>query len=94
MVFSAKYYFTKNTIYYIESGIPAHELGTLNTISVTTEKGVVDIKFNPLSYAYLVINQDSTDEEMVRLKKVVSAMYLYHKAAQEYLDSNSNPETN
>jgi len=81
------------TFYYIESGIPAHELGKVSPITITTDNGEMSITFNPLSYAYSVINQDSTDEEMIRLEKVVSAMYLYYKAADAYLDSNSNTET-
>ena len=69
--------------YYIESeGIAAHELNKPHEITVTTDLGTVAISYSPLSYAQSALTSDGIDD---KLKNVMRAMYLYHKAAQEYL---------
>ena len=69
----------KDGLYYIESkGIPAHELGK----ELVMEAGNMEITYNPLSYAYRVLESES--EEYAELKDVVHAMYLYYMQAKDY----------
>lgn len=74
----------KGNLYYIDSeGIAAHQLGR----ETVTKTDGIEITYNPLSYAYQVLSQDSVNEN---LENVVRAMYLYYQAAQEYLQTISS----
>ena len=71
-------------LYYIEyTGIPAHELGE----KIETTVGDITISYSPLSYAYAALSNDDVDEN---LKSLMREMYLYHTAAQNYLDATTN----
>ena len=68
----------KDGYYYKEiSDISAGKLGTAQNIAV----GDYTISYSPMSYAYSVLNNDSTDES---LKDLVKALYLYKQAAEAY----------
>lgn len=68
----------KGELFYVESeGIPAHLLGE----ELTMEVDGISITYNPLSYAYRVLNSDTVEQE---LKDVVHAMYLYYMQAKDY----------
>ena len=74
----------KGDLYYIESeGIPAHKLGE----EIVTEVGGMEITYNPLSYAYIVLTREDIDDN---LKNLMHAMYLYHQAAQAYNEATTN----
>ena len=59
----------------------ARNLDTAYTVTVTSSEGrILTLKYSALSYAYKAV-QDNTDPALVRL---VKAMYLYNRAADEY----------
>ena len=59
----------------------ARYLGKMYTIKVSSSDGtILTLKYSALSYAYKAV-QDNTDPALVRL---VKAMYLYNRAADEY----------
>ena len=67
------------------SGIPAHRLDYTNTIRVVTDKGEFDVKVSALSYVNTILNSEKYNDNM---KKAVTSLYKYHKAAKEYWESN------
>ena len=77
----------KGNLYYVESeGIQAHLLGEPKEITVTTTEGKeMSISYSPLSYAYIALCR----EEDENLTSLMRAMYLYHQAAQNYLEANN-----
>ncbi|MBR5566227.1 MAG: beta-N-acetylglucosaminidase domain-containing protein [Roseburia sp.] len=78
----------KGDLYYIEyTGIAAHELGDDITVTVETTAGDIEITYSPLSYAYIALSKGSDTDNLTSLMR---AMYLYHQAAQNYLEVNKN----
>ena len=64
------------------SGISAHELGKVYTVSVTTNVGACTINASALSYADTVMQTSSDDD----LKRAVIALYKYYIATMKYRD--------
>jgi hypothetical protein len=59
----------------------ARNLDVAYTVTVRSQKGtVLTLKYSALSYAYKAV-QENADPALVRL---VKAMYLYNRAADEY----------
>ena len=76
-----KYGLTKNsdgTYYYDFTGINAQDLNEAKVLTI----GDFSLTASPLSYAYAVLKNDNRDKN---LKNLVKALYLYNKAADEYL---------
>lgn len=89
-----RHYFTQAVEGAIQAGsywykdianIPAHKL---HENTVTTVEGVT-ISYSPLSYAYAALKAGSYGES---LENLVKAMYLYNRAACEYVDSETNSQ--
>ena len=68
------------------SGIPAHRLDYTNVIRVVTDKGEFDVKVSALSYVNTILNSEKYNDNM---KKAVTSLYKYHKAAKEYWENNN-----
>lgn len=68
------------------SGIPAHRLDYTNIIRVVTDKGEFDVKVSALSYVNTILNSEKYNDNM---KKAVTSLYKYHKAAKEYWENNN-----
>ena len=75
----------KGNLYYIDlEGIPAHELGELKTITVTTtDEKEITITYCPLSYALIALSREGEADNLTSLMR---AMYQYHLKAQEYIN--------
>lgn len=68
------------------SGIPAHRLDYTNVIRVVTDKGEFDVKVSALSYVNTILNSEKYNDNM---KKAVTSLYKYYKAAKEYWENNN-----
>ena len=75
----------KGNLYYIDlEGIPAHELGEIKTITVTTtDEKEITITYCPLSYAHIALSREGEADNLTSLMR---AMYQYHLKAQEYIN--------
>ncbi|MBR5565912.1 MAG: discoidin domain-containing protein [Roseburia sp.] len=81
--------------WYLEyTGIGAHELNKLISVTVKTKNSVnpeteepieVTIVYSPLTYAHIALKNESTVG--TNLANVMRAMYLYYVAADDYIDS-------
>lgn len=68
------------------SGIPAHRLDYTNVIRVVTDKGEFDVKVSALSYVNTILNSEKYNDNM---KKAVTSLYKYYKAARAYWENNN-----
>lgn len=66
--------------------IPAHMLGAVYNISVTTTNGTADCSVSALSYVRSVLNSDSFNDTA---KNAVASLYYYYAATMEYSNANS-----
>lgn len=71
--------------WYLEyTGIGAHELGNVITVTVETmdDETSVTIEYSPLTYAYIALANEKEDTK--NLADLMRAMYLYQQAAVAY----------
>ena len=73
---------------YVEyEGITADKLGELVTVTVqVSNEESITITYSPLTYAYLALQSDDTDDEAEKLICLMKAMYDYWEAADDYID--------
>lgn len=76
----------KNGEYYVMTvnGINASNLDTMFQFKVSAEDGKVrELTYGPMSYCYRILNEDTYKDEL-KLKDVVSALYHFNVAADNY----------
>ena len=63
------------------------KLGELVTVTVqVSNEESITITYSPLTYAYLALQSDDTDDEAEKLICLMKAMYDYWEAADDYID--------
>ena len=69
----------------IIDNLAAHDLGRMMNVTISDGTDSLIVKNCALTYAYNVLKYDGSPKE---LKNVVKALYLYHQAANTYVQEN------